>query len=506
MASKSDAPDAGAQLLETAAKAYLAQDLASAAKHCDEVLAQAPGNAAALNLRAMIHLRADESGLAEARARRAVEIAPEQPSFQHTLAYAYRQQGRLDEAARHYDIALELDAGRLDSLLGLGAVQVLRGRLDEAKESFRRAVALRPDAAPAYYNLGRVHEDSGELEEAARCYRHALSLDPAQAHAWLNLGGVIAQLGDTSGAMAACRKALALRPDYAAAHNNLGTILQGGGNLDAAIESFREAIRLRPAYAEAHFNLGAALRQKGRAGEAAAALESALRLDPAHEGARFTLGALRGDNPPRPPMAVVRSLFDDYAPQFDLHLVDRLDYRIPERLAAEIAALRSPGPPLEVLDLGCGTGLFGAAVRPLASRITGVDLSPRMLEKARQRGGYDRLEPADILAFMRDEPPERYDLVAAADVFVYLGDLADVFGEVARVLRARGLFAFSVEALAAPSADGYRLQPTGRYAHDANYLRELALRHALAVRVLSDTVIRTEHDTRVAGWIAVLEK
>ena len=91
------------QLLEAAAKAYLAQDLASAAKHCDEVLAQAPGNAAALNLRAMIHLRADESGLAEARARRAVEIAPDQPSFQHTLAYACRQQGRLDEAARHYD-------------------------------------------------------------------------------------------------------------------------------------------------------------------------------------------------------------------------------------------------------------------------------------------------------------------------------------------------------------------------------------------------------------------
>ena len=205
-------------------------------------------------------------------------------------------------------------------------------------------------------------------------------------------------------------------------------------------------------------------------------------------------------------MAVVRSLFDDYAPQFDLHLVDRLDYRIPERLAGEIAALRSPGPPLDVLDLGCGTGLFGAAVRPMASRITGVDLSPRMLEKARLRGGYDRLEPADILDFIRKEPPERYDLVAAADVFVYIGDLADVFGEVARVLRPRGLFAFSVEALAAPSADGYRLQPTGRYAHDASYLRDLARRHGLAVRVLSDTVIRTEHDTRVAGWIAVLEK
>ena len=438
-------------------------------------------------------------------ARRALVQAPDRPAFHHTLGYVCRVQGRQAEAASHYEDALRLDADHVDSLVGLGAILAQQGRAHDAKECYRRAIAVRPDVAALHYNLGRAHEDAGEATEAARCYRRALDLDPGQTQAWLNLGGVAAQLGDAAGAMDALRRAIALRPDYAAAHNNLGTLLQAAGDLDAALASFRAAIRLQPAFAEAHRNAGSVLRQLGRVDAAAAALEEALRLEPGHDGARFSLSVVRGENPPRPPPVVVRSLFDGYAARFDEHL-DGLDYRIPERLAAEIVALRGAGARLDVLDLGCGTGLFGAAIRPQAERITGVDLSPPMLDKARERGVYDRLETADIATFLGDETAERYDLVAATDVFIYVGALDEVFAHVARLLRPHGLFAFSVETPAESAPDGYRLQPTGRYAHDDAYLRALAAMQRFAVRRLVATTIRMQHGAPIPGSIAILEK
>jgi predicted TPR repeat methyltransferase len=480
--------------------------MATAARHCDELIDRAPDDAEATYLRALVHLRLREFRSAEERARRAVELAPQRPEFHQALGQSCRSQDRLEDAAHHYATALALQADHFESLLGLGTVHALRGRFSEASECYRRATCVRPDAAVAHFNLGRAYEDSGELDKAARCYRQALSIDPALAPAWLNLGGVAAQLGDASSAISAFRRALELRPNYAAAHNNLGTMLQTDGDLDAAIASFREAIRLHPSYAEAYHNLGSALLHLRRDSEARYAFAQALRLDPAHVSARFNLGALSGENPLRPHPDVVRSLFDQYAPRFDAHLVDRLEYRVPEQLVSEISSLRGQSARLDVLDLGCGTGLVGAAIRPLANRVTGVDLSARMLARARSRECYDRLAVEDIVTFVHDEPADSYDVVAAADVFVYLGSLADVFAEIARLLRRGGLFAFSVEALTAQSAHGYQLQPTGRYAHSAEYLKALAQRHGLTFRHLAAASIRKQSGTPVPGWIAVLEK
>jgi predicted TPR repeat methyltransferase len=499
-------PDALAAHHRAATHAFVVHDLETAARHCDAALTLAPDHVDALQLRGLVHLRRRELAPAESCARRAIALDPRRPGAHCTLAQACRLQNRLDEAMRHFQSALKLDAGHVESLQGLGAVHALLGRPGEAKECFLRVVAMRPGMAAARYNLGRAHEDAGETAAAAECYRQALSIDPAQPHAWLNLGGVAARLGDASAAIDAFRRAIALRPGYAAAHNNLGTILHGQGEFDRAAASFREAIRLDPGYAEAYQNLGGTLRQLGQAGEAEAALEEALRLNPAYDSARFNLGVLRGENPPRPPTGAIRTLFDDYAARFDAHLVDHLEYRIPERLAAEILALRGERARFDILDLGCGTGLFGAAMRPLANRLTGVDLSPQMLDKARARGGYDRLVAADIESFLRNEPAEGYDLVAATDVFVYLGALDDVFVEAARTLRMRGLFAFSAEALAAPAPEGYRVGPSGRYAHDAGYLQGLAHRNALTLRIWAAESIRKQRNASVPGWIAIFEK
>ncbi len=286
----------------------------------------------------------------------------------------------------HYEDALRVDAGHVDSLAGLGAIQAQQGRLDEAKECYRRAIAMRPDAAALHYNLGRAHEDAGEPADAARCYRRALDLDPGQSHAWLNFGGVMAQLGDAAGAVDAVRRAIALRPDYAAAHNNLGTLLQGGG----------DARRGAGLVSRGHSPAARVCRGASKCGQRAAADEPARRSRGRARGsiasrARPRWRALQPQRRPRREPATSAGRRRANALRRlcgSLRRASRrgLDYRIPERLAAGIATLRNAADTrLDVLDLGCGTGLFGAAIDALARTLTGVDLSPRMLDKARER-------------------------------------------------------------------------------------------------------------------------
>ena len=105
-----------------------------------------------------------------------------------------------------------------------------------------------------------------------------------------------------------------------------------------------------------------------------------------------------------------------------------------------------------------------------------------MLEKARARNLYDRLEQLDLLTMMQGEGAASYDVLFAADVFVYLGKLDELVEQARRLLRPSGLFAFSVESLDALAGDAaalpdrrdYKLNVTARYAHSMAYLTRMA--------------------------------
>ncbi|HEX8915501.1 MAG TPA: methyltransferase, partial [Humisphaera sp.] len=209
--------------------------------------------------------------------------------------------------------------------------------------------------------------------------------------------------------------------------------------------------------------------------------------------------------PARPAAAGVASLFDRYADDFDKHLRESLDYRAPELVvAAATAALPAgQGPTLDVLDLGCGTGLCAPLLRPIARSLLGVDLSPAMVAKARGRNLYDRVDVGDLVDVLARHPAS-FDLLVAADVFVYLGDLAPTFEAAAAALRPGGLLAFTVEA---GTGDRYQMdRRSRRYQHAEPYLRHLAAIFGLGVRSLEPGTLRTDAGRPVAGLVAVLNK
>jgi len=155
---------------------------------------------------------------------------------------------------------------------------------------------------------------------------------------------------------------------------------------------------------------------------------------------------------------------------------------------------------LQVLDLGCGTGLCGAAFRKRASRLDGIDLSPAMLAKARERDIYDHLEVADLEAALA-APGPRYDLILAADTLVYLGDLAPALAGVARRLRPQGYFLFTTEA---KDGVGFELGPKRRWRHSQAYIREQAAKAGLSIAGLVAASPRTEANRPVPGFAAAL--
>jgi predicted TPR repeat methyltransferase len=280
------------------------------------------------------------------------------------------------------------------------------------------------------------------------------------------------------------------------------------GDLTSAADILAQTVELAPGFATAWFALGAIRDTLGDRAGAVAAFTAARDADPDdYHGARLHLARL-GAGPATPEMTAVyvRRLFDQHAPGFDTMMLERLAYRGPELLKAAVRVVS--GEPMRfgsMLDLGCGSGLGGAAFRPYVDWLVGVDLSPAMIEVARAKGLYDRLIVGEIGAFLRDEAENRaaYHLVLAADVFVYCGDLAPLAAATAGVLAPGGLFAFTVET---HDGAGVRLRETLRYAHSADHVRAALDDAGLTVLTLQPAATRTEKGVSVAGLLAVARR
>ncbi len=223
-----------------------------------------------------------------------------------------------------------------------------------------------------------------------------------------------------------------------------------------------------------------------------------LSRSPGHPEATHFLDALQDRASQRAPTGYVRTLFDGYAARFEQHLVGELGYRTPERLAALIDAAR-PGSLGRVCDLGCGTGLMGALLRPRAAHLQGIDLSGEMIAQARRKGCYDALHVGDIEGLLGDLG--ELDLLVAADVLIYIGDLSGIFAAAAAALAPGGIFALTTEHT---DGEGWRLLPSGRYAHSHEAITRLAQAHGLTLLRSAVEPIRQERGVWLDGGLYVL--
>lgn len=349
---------------------------------------------------------------------------------------------------------------------------------------------------------GNAHYEAQRWSEAGTAFELGLALDPRQPEAWYRLGNVREEQGRDDGDAAACfEKAVALDPEHARAWNNLGSAQQRQGLGEAALASYRKAMQADPGLAQACLNLGRLAGTRGDHALAAECFVAGLEHHPRDPTFEHLCAASTGRSTARAPEGYVTNLFDGVARHFERHLVQELEYQVPAALAEMVR------PELKahacVIDLGCGTGLVGKALAASGAQIVGIDLSARMLEIAARQGVYAKLEKGELVEILSRYPAGSAHAVLAADVFIYIGDLAATFAAVARVLAPRGLFALSVEGIEEGS---YRLLPSGRYAQSPGYLRSLAARSGMEERGMERTRIRREGRGHAAGWLALFSR
>lgn len=349
-----------------------------------------------------------------------------------------------------------------------GVRQHEAGRLDEAEASYERARSLLPDRPSTLLNLAQVRLARGRPEAVAEALAPLLASGDAEA-----------------GALAA-RAAEAL--------HRRGLQRGRDGDPAAALSDFEAALRHDPTHAAAWTQRGSLLREAGRLDEAAHCFREALAHGGDTELNRWFLAAVEGRADAQAPPRYVQALFDGYADGFERHLVEQLGYRVPIALAALL-----PGRFATALDLGCGTGLCAQALQRRVDAIDGIDLAPRMVDAARASGLYRRVDAAAIVPWLQ-AADAGYELVIAADVFIYIGDLAPVFAGVRRVLAPGGLFAFSVEA----AAGGVELGAQLRYRHGEDHLRRLAAEQGFEWLACEPAVLRHEQQQPLFGLLAVL--
>lgn len=465
-----------------------------------------PAAASAQALReALADAHAGRLGPAALKARLVLSAEPGNAEANYVLGLSALLARNALEAIGPLERAAQLAPAEARYAFGVGMALDQLGRTEDSIAAYRRSLAIRPDHFETAANLGSVLQRAGRLAEAITAYAAALRARPGQPQVLNALGLCHLHSQQSEEAERQFAAAAAADPGFASAHNHRAVALNRLGRQEEAIAAIREAIRLRPDYPEAWFNLGEQYYESGFHREALVALDRALELAPHNESARYLRSAIAGEALDRPPDDYIRASFDRYAPDYDGKLVDILRYRTPEKMAVFLAPWREArGTAPRTLDLGCGTGLSGIALRPLAAELAGVDLSPAMLGKARARNLYDALHEASLVDFLASAPSARWDLVVAMDVFIYVGKLDDVFREAGRCLASGGLLAFSVERLDA--GDGYRLGNTGRYTHTPAYLDALAQSAGLAPWRREETDIREERGQPVPGLLAGYRK
>lgn len=397
-------------------------------------------------------------------------------------------------------------------LLDEAAAMISAGDTEGAQRVLRTLLAFEPAHARALQWLGDLRRRAGDPVAATRLTGHALRLVPGDPHALHDHGLALRDLGRPGVASLAFSAAVDRLPDDFRPRVGLALTLLDAGRAAQAALQLQDAIRLAPDEPEPHHLLASALYRLHLAGDNEVAVRHARAWNdafPGHPIAAHSLASLTGDI--RVAHAAedwVRMTFDRFGAGFDRHL-QALDYRVPDRIGALLGRMRRPAADADILDLGCGTGLCGPGLRPFARSLVGVDLSPGMLRQARARTLYDELAEGELVAYLRSSG-RQWDVVTAADVFIYIGDLAPAITAMAAALRPGGRFICSIEDAGPESGEagpaGFVLDASGRYRHHAGHIHRLAAAAGLVVRHDEAIPVRLERGVALPGRLIAAER
>lgn len=420
------------------------------------------------------------------------------------LALASHQSGDFSAAEDRYRQILASAPHDITVLYHLGVVLHQQAKIEEARQVLANTVANAPDFPEAHFSLGMVLMELGRNDEAGAALRKVISLRPNMQKALLRLGELLVLQEKYTEAVPLLRKAIQLHDNDRKAWVSLAIALRHLDFLEEAIEANNRALALDGSDDNYHSQMADLIYLLYRRNPESARQHAHhwISAFPSNAFAQHIgSGVLGLPAPDRASNNYVKNLFDNFAETFEGQLA-RLGYHVSDIVDTMTELTDSEGG-LVILDAGCGTGLAATSLRQKASRLVGVDISPRMLEKARGKGLYDELVEMELGDFLKSRQAT-FDLIVLYDVFIYFGNLASILDDATRALLPGGSLAFSVEC--GNEGCSFTLGPHGRYSHDKGYIMDIIKQSGLHLRKMQETILRHEFGKAVNAFLILATK
>lgn len=395
-----------------------------------------------------------------------------------------------------------LNPEHLEALYQLGQLRLDQEKFSEAVEQFEKYNQKQPNNPNNHQGLGLAYYKLEEYDLAILHFQKALELNPHIEEGEFHLATAYFLKGERSEAKVHYLRQLMHGPHLESLYN-LGVILSDQQRHAEAIEYFQQLLQLDANHLSSHLNIAALYLKNNNTEAAIKHYQQALSIDPNNNEVKYILHALTQDEiPARSPIEYTSHLFDQYAPSYENHLKEYLRYNVPAELHKLFMSLINPmDHSLRILDLGCGTGLMAEQFKPQTKEIIGIDLSAEMLKIAANKRIYQRLENSDILDALNQY--HNYDLIIAADVLPYLGDLKEFFLKTNKSLNIGGFLLISIEHT---EQTPFVLQTSMRYAHAKNYINSLASDFNFEVIEVNKTILRHQFGKPVEGYLYLIKK
>ncbi len=475
---------------------------------------------------------AQEAALAEYR--QAVKADPKYAIAYNNIGRCLYLQEKFIAAQKSYAKAIELNPNFSDAYYNQGVLLLKLGDLAQAQSSLEKSLSFNPKNAAVYGQMAQIFLQKADYPQAINYLQKRLLLQPNHLDSWHYLGMAYLTLNQLEDAVHSFEKVLQFTHQHPECYEHLAIAYLKLDDKEKALTYFLRQLEVQQT-ANAAYNIGVLLIEKGRHKDAIEYLKHAIILDPLHLPAHLNLGveylklqnqsealnhyqqaaAIKPDDPEiqhiilaltqnktpdKAPAEYLKNLFDQYAGYYDKHLTEALRYRVPQQIHAAIyQEAKIEQAEWNILDLGCGTGLCGELFKEFAAKLSGIDISEEMVAVAKNKKIYDQLIVGDIEEHL--DSFTELDLILAADVFTYIGELNEIFKRVKKALKKEGWFAFSVEKT---TKSPFELQASIRYAHSQEYLESLIKEYGFKKIRLEETKLRTQKDQPVRGYLVVL--
>lgn len=420
------------------------------------------------------------------------EQYPNEVLAPYFLSTIYLDDNDYINANKYALMAENISSNSADIKLILGLIALKQNKLQDAEVFFSQAVDLDSNNVDALINLANQETNHQDYENAEKHYKRALSLQPRHSDGHLNYANLLYKTNRISEALEEYRAVIIVNPTSAEACNNIGVILKDLEDYQQALGLFFNAYAITPMRTEYSVNIAETLTLLYRqdAETAAAIADTWIAMAPDDVFAKQVSAAFKGEKL-EDSKIYSEKLFDNFADNYEL-VLEKIAYNLPSRIRDLAGDVKGT-----IVDLGCGSGLVGQALKTSENQIIGIDVSKKMLEAAAKKHVYSKLLKADIVAYCKQNIKALTpSLVIAADVFCYIGNLAPIL----TTLQGQKLI-FSVEVL---DEDGdYKLNEAGRYRHTPQYVETLLQQNSFNSFEKFEITLRQENGADVNGLIYV---